>query len=197
MSLKSLQLLSTQELLTLWRGGNPNAREALLARHLPALRRLAHNRLPAQARDLAATEDLVQSTVIKVLHHLDAFRSDEPGALLAYLRAALMNTLRDEVRRCKRLPNRIDAERLDENASDTPTPIQNVLTEQALAAYEHARSRLKARDQQLISLRIEFGMSYEEIADLTGMKTANAVRMRVSRALLQLAELIDAEAIRP
>lgn len=197
MSLKSLQLLSTQELLTLWRGGNANAREALLARHLPALRRLAHNRLPAQARDLAATEDLVQSTVIKVLHHLDAFRSDEPGALLAYLRAALMNTLRDEVRRCKRLPNRIDAERLDENASDTPTPIQNVLTEQALAAYEHARSRLKARDQQLISLRIEFGMSYEEIADLTGMKTANAVRMRVSRALLQLAELIDAEAIRP
>lgn len=197
MSPESLQSLSTQTLLTRWQSGEPAAREALIARYLPVLRRMAHNRLPAHARDLAATEDLVQLTVIKVLDRLDGFRSEGPGALLAYLRTALMNTLRDELRRCKRLPVRVDADMLADDPAATPTPVQTVLSEQALAAYEQARLKLKPLDRDLISLRIEFGMDYEEIADLSGIRTANAARMRISRALLQLAELIDVEAIRP
>lgn len=194
---ESLQSLSTQTLLTRWQGGDSAAREALIARYLPVLRRMAHNRLPPHARDLAATEDLVQLTVINVLDRLDAFKPEGPGALLAYLRTALMNTLRDELRRCKRLPVRVDSDVLIGDPASTPTPVQAVLSEQALAAYEQARRHLKPLDRDLICLRIEFGMGYEEIADLSGMKTANAVRMRVSRALLQLAELIDVEAIRP
>lgn len=197
MSSDSLSAMSTQALLDLWQQGQGAAREALLGRYLPILRRLAHNRLPPQARDLAATEDLVQLTVIKVLDRLDTFQPEGPGALLAYLRTALMNTLRDELRRCKRIPGRIDVEALDENPSPSPTPAQNALSEQALEAYERALRTLKPLDRDLVSLRIEFGMDYQEIASLSSLKTANAVRMRVSRALLQLAERIDVEAIRP
>jgi RNA polymerase sigma factor (sigma-70 family) len=197
MSSDSLQSMSTQALLDLWQGGNGMAREALLARYLPVLKRLAHNRLPPQARDLAATEDLVQLTVIKVLDRLDTFQPDGPGALLAYLRTALMNTLRDELRRCKRIPGRVDSETLADNPSPSPTPAQNALSEHALEAYERALKTLKPIDRDLVSLRIEFGMDYQEIAGISKLKTANAVRMRVSRALLQLAERIDEEAIRP
>ena len=197
MATAALTGLATETLLKRWQGGDGCAREALVARYLPVLKRLAHNRLPPQARDLAATEDLVQLTVIKVLDRLDTFTPEGPGALLAYLRTALMNTLRDELRRCKRLPQRVDAEILDGRPASAPTPIEQVLSEQALAAYESALATLKPVDRDLVSLRIEFGLDYAEIASLSGLRTANAARMRVSRALLQLAELIDVETIRP
>lgn len=197
MATAALSSLATETLLKRWQDGDASAREALIARYLPVLKRLAHNRLPPQARDLAATEDLVQLTVMKVMDRLDRFQPDGPGALLAYLRTALMNTLRDELRRCKRLPMRVDAEQLNADPANVPSPVEHALSAQALAAYESALRTLKPIDRDLVSMRIEFGLEYGEIAGLSGMATANAARMRVSRALLQLAELIDVEAIRP
>jgi RNA polymerase sigma-70 factor (ECF subfamily) len=44
------------------RDGDSVARDTLLKRYLPALRRWAHGRLPASARDLSDTDDLVQVT---------------------------------------------------------------------------------------------------------------------------------------
>jgi RNA polymerase sigma factor (sigma-70 family) len=197
MSATGLQSLSTEALLQRWQAGDHAAREALMARYLPILRRLAHNRLPTRARDLAGTEDLVQLTAIKALNVLDNFQPQGPGGLLAYLRTTLMNTLRDELRRGQRSPLRVSDEVLVGQADASPSPMQGVLTEQALAAYEAALARLRANDRDAVSLRVEFGLDYEEIAGLCGLKTANAARMRVSRALLRLAELIDVEAIRP
>ncbi len=194
---KDLQSLSTETLLQRWQEGESAAREALMARYLPVLRRLAHNRLPAHARDLAATEDLVQLTAMKAMRCIDEFQSQGPGALLAYLRTALMNTLRDELRRSQRQPQRVGEEVLAGQADGMPSPMQNVLSDQALAAYERALSELKPGERDAVSLRIEFGLDYAEVAALCGLKTANAARMRVSRALLRLAERIDVEAIRP
>ena len=168
-----------------------------MARYLPVLRRLAHNRLPAHARDLAGTEDLVQLTAMKALRCFDEFQPQGPGALLAYLRTALMNTLRDELRRSQRQPMRVGEDALAGHADGMPSPMQNVLSDQALAAYEQALAELRPGDRDAVSLRIEFGLDYAEVAALCGLKTANAARMRVSRALLRLAERIDVEAIRP
>lgn len=192
----ALQSLSTETLLQRWQGGEPAAREAILARYLPVLRRLAHNRLPAWARDLSGTEDLVQLTAIKALRCLDDFQPQGPGALLAYLRTVLMNTLRDELRRSQREPGRVGEEALFDQADLGPSPVQQVLSEQALAAYEHALSRLKPGERDAVSLRVEFGLDYTEVAALCGMRSANSARMRVSRALVRLAEMIDVEAIR-
>jgi len=36
--------------------------------------------------------------------------------------------------------------------------------------------------------RVEFGMSYEEVAEVLGKPSANAARMAVVRALVRLAE---------
>lgn len=197
MTVKDLQSLSTEILLQRWQDGEPAAREALMARYLPVLRRLAHNRLPARARDLAGTEDLVQMTAIKAMRCFDEFQPQGPGALLAYLRTALMNTLRDELRRSQRQPQRVDEAVLDDQPDSLPSPMQTVLSDQALAAYEKALAELRPGERDAVSLRIEFGLDYSEVAALCGLKTANAARMRVSRALLRLAERIDVEAIRP
>ena len=50
------------------------------------------------------TDDLVQETVIRAVKRLDAFEPRHDGALQAYLRQAVMNRIRDEVRRAVRSP---------------------------------------------------------------------------------------------
>src|SRR5262245_46623761 len=93
---------STAVLLHRVRAGDTEARERLVARHLPLLRGWAHRRLPPGARALADTEDLVQITFIRALKQVEAFEPRHEGAFLAYLRQILLNAIRDEIRRARR-----------------------------------------------------------------------------------------------
>src|SRR5687767_10382242 len=90
---------SSFDLLQRVRSGDSEALNRLFQRYLPALTRWARGRLPNWARDGADTQDLVQDTVIQAMKHLDTFRPQRTGALQAYLRQALMNRIRDELRR--------------------------------------------------------------------------------------------------
>src|SRR5690606_2412050 len=99
------KLESTASLLAMVKGGDEAARERLCALYLPMLMRWAHGRLPPQARGLAETCDLVQATLIQALAQLGRFESRHEGAFLAYLRTALLNNLRNEIRRGMRHPS--------------------------------------------------------------------------------------------
>src|SRR5262245_26126082 len=89
----------TLELLLKAREGNRQAVDALLERCLPRLRRWAHGRLPPAARGALDTNDLVQETAMHVLRNLGTFEPRHVGAMQAYLRQAVINRIRDEVRR--------------------------------------------------------------------------------------------------
>src|SRR6476660_6142279 len=91
-------LESTTTLLNRVREGDEAARERLLARYLPLLKRWAHGRLPRYARDLSETDGLVQVTWIRALSRAGEFESRREGAFLAYLWRILLNALRDEIR---------------------------------------------------------------------------------------------------
>jgi RNA polymerase sigma-70 factor (ECF subfamily) len=92
----------TLTLLQRLRAGDTAARERLVARYLPRLTRWAHGRLPTGARDLSDTQDLVQVTLVRVLSHLEGFEHSGGGSLLGYLQQALLNVLRNEIRRSRR-----------------------------------------------------------------------------------------------
>src|SRR5438309_1702182 len=92
-------LESTLDLLRLAKAGDRGALERLLARSVPALRRWASGRLPRWTRDLMDTDDLVQETVLRTVNRINDFEPRHEGALLAYLRKAVMNRIRDEVGR--------------------------------------------------------------------------------------------------
>ncbi len=64
---------NTQQLLNRIRSGDKAARERLLARYLPMLRRWAHGRLPQHARDLGDTEDLVQADLLRIFNQPGRF----------------------------------------------------------------------------------------------------------------------------
>ena len=95
---------STATLLERARAGDRTAIDALFARCIPPLRRWARGRLPNWARDMADTHDVVQDAVIQTFKKMDTFEARGEGALQAYLRQAVMNRIRDHIRRVGRRP---------------------------------------------------------------------------------------------
>ncbi|MCW8870449.1 MAG: RNA polymerase sigma factor [Proteobacteria bacterium] len=181
------QIESTATLLGKVKNGDDDARNRLCALYLPMLQRWAHGRLPGYVRDLAETDDMVQSTLIKALHKLDNFQSQHEGAFLAYLRTTLLNQIRDEIRRYSR--QGIHNTALQDNQTDNQgTALEQAVGAEMLERYEQALMEQNDATRQAIILRVEFGFSYPEIAAAMDFASANAARMAVSRALHRLAE---------
>lgn len=176
---------STAVLLERARAGESAARELLFARYLPVLRRWAHQQLPRAARDLTETEDLVQGTLLRALGHIERFESRGEGAFLGYLRQILLNTARDEARRARRRGPR---EALDDALADAaPSVVEEVLGRETVARYRQGLERLTPEQREAVVLRLEMDYSHAEIAAAMGRPSADAARMLVARALLQLA----------
>jgi RNA polymerase sigma-70 factor (ECF subfamily) len=183
---------TTADLLQRARVGDEDARNELFARYLPSLRRWARGRLPRWTRDLRDTEDVVQETLLQTLKNIAAFEPRHEGALQAYLRQALMNRVRDEVRRVSR---RGVTEELveDVHVDDRPSPLEQAIGHEALARYEAALARLRPSERELVIARVELSQSYQQIAAAHAKASVDAARIAVSRALLRLAEEMDVD----
>jgi RNA polymerase sigma factor (sigma-70 family) len=175
---------TTIELVIKARDGDRQAVEALLQRCLPDLRRWAHGRLPPAARGSLDTGDLVQETVLHVLRRLDTFQPRHVGAMQAYLRQSVINRIRDEVRKIGRHPAPVELP--EDLQGDHTSPLEAVVEAEAYDRYRAALAELSPRDREMIVARIEVQWSLAEIAQRFGMRTADAARMAVSRALRKL-----------
>jgi RNA polymerase sigma-70 factor (ECF subfamily) len=183
---EDLSATASLVLLERVRAGDTAALNQLLDRYLPRLSRWASGRLPQWARDLSDTDDLVQDTLIRSVANLDHFEARGEGALQAYLRGAVMNRIRDEIRRRRRTPPKGP---LDSTLPATgQSPLEAATGAETLARYDRALDRLEAETREAVIARIEMGCSYAEIAELLDKPSADAARMTVSRALLRLAE---------
>ena len=69
------QIESTATLLGKVKNGDDEARNRLCALYLPMLQRWAHGRLPGYVRDVFENDDIVQTTLIKVLPKVNDFQS--------------------------------------------------------------------------------------------------------------------------
>jgi RNA polymerase sigma factor (sigma-70 family) len=175
---------TTFRLLERLRAGDQTALGALYARYLGPLRRWATGRLPRHARDLSDTDDLVQETLVQTFRRIESFEPRRAGALQAYLRQALMNRIRDELRRVgRRGPHTADADLRDAN----PSPLEQAIGKQATERYEAAMSRLRPEDREAIIARLEMGCSYEEMAEAMGKPSPDAARKAAQRAVFRLA----------
>lgn len=180
----------TAVLISHVRGGHDLAREYLLARYLPILRHWARGRIPPVARGMSDTDDLVQTTLIRVLKRIETLDIQREGAFLAYLRTSLLNALRDDLRLSV---NRSHREPIpDTSKSADRSPLDRLIDQDTYEAYETALGTLSSDQQEAVILRLEFQMSYAEIADAVGVASADAARMKVTRAVAKLAEALDA-----
>jgi RNA polymerase sigma factor (sigma-70 family) len=182
----SAPLDSTAVLIQRVREGDKDSLERLIQRHLAPLRRYVSGRLPRWARDRADTDDLVQDTLLRTFSKMDSFEVRGVGALQAYLRQAVMNRLRDELRRKGRAPALVDVD--EQHLVGPGSPLEEAIGAEAAARYVAALARLEPEEREAIIGRVEMEYSFADLADVLGKPTADAARKAARRALLRLAE---------
>jgi RNA polymerase sigma-70 factor (ECF subfamily) len=184
------ELLITRDLVVRAQAGDDRAMNELMSRYLPRLERWASGRLPRYARSLLDTGDLVQETLLRVVQGL---RQQEagPGFFQAYVRQAVLNRIRDQIRWARRRTGSIE---VPESLPDLrPSPLEQAIGADVLARYERALEALTDDERQFVHLRIELDFEYDEIAAVMGRPSRDAARMSVRRALTKMAEIMGHE----
>lgn len=177
-------LESTFVLIRRAQSGDHAALDTLCGRYLPRMQRWAHGRLPNWSRGLLDTHDLVQDTLVQVSQRIHTFEPRHEGAFQGYVRQALLNRIRDEIRRGRgKIFDPIDSMYPD----PSPSPLEDAIGTELLQRYEDALQRLKPDDRELIVAHVEMGMTWTEIAEAFDKNSAAAARMAVTRALVRLA----------
>lgn len=186
--LPSSDLVITEDLLRRAKSGDRDALDALIARYRPRLERWASGRLPLYARSLLDTSDLVQEILLKTIQSLGSIRAAEPGSFQAFVRQAVLNRIRDQVRWARR---RTGSGAIAEDLIDAaPSPLENAIGADIVQRYEDGLAMLSEEERQLLHLRLELDIHYDEIAAMTGRSSPDAVRMSVHRAFRKLALLM-------
>jgi RNA polymerase sigma factor (sigma-70 family) len=178
---------STKRLLDLYKEGRASALELLLQREIPLLRSWAHGRLPKWARSMVDTADLIQGALTRSLPHLNKFEPRREKALQAYLRSAVANQIKDELRRFGRAPLEQMAEHHD-IADPAPSASEELIDRDNQRRFVEALQRLTESDRAAVVARLELGYSYEQIALMLDKRSANTARMTVTRAVARLIE---------
>ena len=178
-------LETTTDLMQAYHDGDLAARDQLFERCLKLLRSWAHGRLPSAGRGMADTDDLVQVSMLRAFNNLDRFEASRPGALLAYMRTILLNSIRDELRRSQRKPlgSTLEQSQLADPAAGV---LERVIGQETLDQYEQALSKLTEKQRNAVILRLEFEMTYPEIAAELQVESSDSVRMLVVRGLTEL-----------
>ena len=181
---------STAALLERARAGDSDAANRLFARHVRPLQRWASGRLPRWARDVTDTDDLVQETLLQTFKRIGQFEPRGVGALHAYLRQAILNRIREELRREGSPAGGTGLSGLD--VENHLSPLDHAIGTEAVERYETGAGAAQARrNRKRITGRVELGYTYEELARALGKPTADAARKAAQRALARLVEEME------
>jgi RNA polymerase sigma factor (sigma-70 family) len=165
------------------RGERP-ALELFFEYHLPLLRSWTARRVPQWLESSADADDLVQQAAMKTLRQLHRLTPERSASIQAYMRQIVVNLVRDEARKSGRSPDHIPLE--DEHAAGGASALDAIIGHELWITYADAMRTLSARDRKAVTGRLERGLSYELLKDVLKVRTANAARVAVSRALVRL-----------
>jgi RNA polymerase sigma-70 factor (ECF subfamily) len=185
----STALDETADLVARIHSGDEEALEILLNRYLPALRRIVRQHLHGYARSMLDTDDIVQDALLSTLRRMPHFEWRTPGALLAYLRRVILNRIIDTKRKYARRGEWVPLP--DDCAGQAASPLQRVEDKEEIRRYRAALFRLKPRDRQLIVMRMEEQLTYQEIGTELRMASPNAARVALIRAMGRLVSALE------
>ncbi|MBR8828266.1 MAG: sigma-70 family RNA polymerase sigma factor [Gomphosphaeria aponina SAG 52.96 = DSM 107014] len=195
-NLVSVEKLSNYDLILRCQQGSQPERAAfaeLLRRYHSHVDRVFYNLAP----DWSERADLAQEVWIRVYRNIQ--RLHEPSKFRGWLSRIATNLFYDELRKRKRVksPLSLDAPRTTndgemswEIADDAPSPDARLATREFYEQLLAALADLPETFKTTIVLREIEGMTYEEIAEITGV-SLGTVKSRISRARSKLQSLLQ------
>jgi len=146
----------------------------------------------AMIRDRQAAEDLTQDVFQRAFAALAAFRGD--ASTRTWLLQIARNRCIDHLRARRKDPwgGAADDGEPDAQPDEAPLPHDLILRRNDV---EDALSRLSEGERALVVLRFKNGLEYAELAEAFGLREGT-VRMRISRALAKMRELLEAREAR-
>jgi RNA polymerase sigma factor (sigma-70 family) len=180
-------LEKTVVLLNRARGGDRRALNLVYSRYWPRLSCWASGRLPASARPLEETGDVVQRVLQSFLSKVDEFQPRHEGALMAYLCTAVMNRIRDAARQSQRRPQEVEVDERDLADADA-SPYELCVAKEVRERYAAALCRLDEDQRCAVILKLELDLGPTEIAQALDKPSPDAARMYTERAIRKLAE---------
>jgi len=188
----------TSQFLEQWHGGDRQALDALLERHLPWLLQQAHRKLSPLLRRKAETVDYVQDAMVQFLRFAPRFVVSNETAFRALLWKIVENTLlnkydwytarRREIARERPLPSDTILS-LDPPRDSVRSPSRSAEYHEQEAWLRLGLEFLEPDDREVIVLRKWDNLKFAEIATRFGLSLSGA-RMKHNRALRKLGDIV-------
>lgn len=178
-----------QELIARYKSGDNRAFDALLNRHQQAV----FNKIYFMVKDEDVANDVFQDTFIKAVNTIREGRYNEQGKFLPWILRIAHNLAIDTFRKHRKMPMVRSTDEYDifSTISTDEQHIEDRLVEgQIHADVMKLVDLLPPEQQEVVRMRVESGMSFQEIADETGV-SINTALGRMRYALISMRKQID------
>jgi RNA polymerase sigma-70 factor, ECF subfamily len=182
--------LSDHQLVERARRGAEDASRELVERY----ERPVFNLVLRMVREPAVAEELAQDAFVKAFQRLDTF--DPAYKFSNWVLKIAHNTTIDYLRRQRPTLVPLDdvdeeeSQRLAGQAQTPPDPFESAQRADLAAALERALERLRPEYRQVIVLRYQEDLSYDDIAEVTGLPLGT-IKSHLHRARQAMAELLS------
>ncbi|AMS26915.1 RNA polymerase subunit sigma-24 [Bacteroidetes bacterium UKL13-3] len=188
------QKISDQELIRLYQQGNEACLETLIKRH----QRNVYTAIYLLVRNRALSEDIFQEAFIKIIHTIRSDKYNEEGKFAPWAARIARNLTIDYIRKMKRDVTITDSEGNDIFNYITIAEESNedkMIRSQSEHNVRQLVKRLPEEQRQVLIMRQWGNMSFQEIADATGV-SINTALGRMRYALNNLRKMMEQQKIR-
>ena len=169
--------------------GDENALAVLIKRHQSKIYGFIYSKMPD--RDVA--DDVFQDTFIKVIKTLKSNSYNEEGKFLPWVMRIAHSLIVDHYRKNKKMPMLRETEEFSIFSILTDTSLNaesRIITDVIEKDLQKIVQELPPDQREVLMMRIYQDLSFNEIADLTGV-SINTALGRMRYALMNLRKVID------
>lgn len=182
--MKKMNSMTDTELVSLYINGDESALECLVKKHKSKI----YTSIYMIVKDRYVAEDLFQDSFIKAINKLKSGDYSEEGKFLPWIMRIAHNMAIDHFRRNKRYPTIVleDGSNLFNSLSFSEESTESIqVREDSHVAVRNMIDQLSPEQKEVLIMRHYNDMSFQEIADATGV-SINTALGRMRYALINL-----------
>lgn len=181
--------VSDSQLISQYKNGSEEAFTTLVERHTKKI----HTTIYLIVKDQYLAEDLLQETFVKVVNTIKSGRYNEEGKFLPWVTRIAHNLAIDNFRRAKRYPTIVmeDGSSVFNSLEFSEDSIESKqIKEDTHALLRDLIKELPDSQREVLMMRHYMQMSFQEIADTTGV-SINTALGRMRYALINLRKKME------